>query len=379
MASLLSMGAGASEGLDKYLQRLMLEEQQAQAVRKQTADEGYRQQDLALRGRALDQSGESNRLAQESLQQNRQATLEAGQRDDLRTSLSQIPGGTEISPETYQSAIRLKAVPPERFDQQAAPSTDSMAAGVPESLAPNDPVASRIKLRQTPTEVATEARLADAERRAQLAEQALQLREGLGYGNLDARNRTESRLASYGGPVVPTQTADGVRNMPRGSEAVQGGETAPPKPASERAASDELSSLLELAQNTLQEGDSNGWVGVGPIAGTLGKTIRNWTGLNVAGGAKGQTNRQNISELEAFSSFAQGGKNLTATEKQMMNDYLSNIKQNPAVARQSLVRAIDSIKRRREALMSGIGSGGATSGGGKVTRYDIDGNVIEAP
>lgn len=357
MASLLSMGAGASEGLDKYLQRMMLEEQMANAQQKTASDDAYR-------NKALEQSGEANRLTREALQQSRQETQTASLRDDERANISRMPGGTVFTPERYDSVIKLRAAAPEQFDNQADPDPAAGAEGVPMALAQNDPSgASTIRLRKTPTEMAADSRIADAERRAGTAEQALELRRMLGEGNLDARNRTENRLESYGGPVVPVQTPGGVRYTPRGADAVQGGEVSPPKPAAERTANDELKNLLALAENTLTEGDSNGWVGVGPIAGTFGKTLRDWTGADVAGGAKGQTNRQNISELEAFSSFSQGGKNLTATEKQMMNEYLSNIKQNPKVARQSLVRAIDSIKRRQQALMSGIGSGGADAGG----------------
>jgi hypothetical protein len=362
------MGAGASEGLDKYLQRMMMEEQMAAAQQKTAADNDYR-------NRALEQSGEANRINRDLLQQNREATLEAGQRDDVRTSLSQLPGGTEISPETYQSAIKLRAVPPERFDNQANPDPAATSEGVPSALAQNDPSgASTIRLRKTPTEVAADSRVEDALQRADLAERSLQLQDEIGHGNLNLRGRTEDRLTSYGGPVVPTQTPDGVRNMPRGSEAVQSGTTSPPKPASERTANDELKNLLSLAEGTLKEGDANNWAGVGPIASTLGQTIRNWTGADVAGGAAGQTNRRNLGELEAFSSFSQGGKNLTATERQMMNEYLTNAKQHPTVARQNLEAAINSIKRRQEALMSGIESGG--TGSGKVTRYDLDGNVV---
>lgn len=377
MASLLSMGAGASEGLDKYLQRLMLEEQQAQAVRKQTADEGYRQQDLALRGRALDQSGESNRLAQESLQQNRQATLEAGQRDDMRASLSQLPGGTEISPETYQSAIRLKAVPPERFDQQAAPSIDSMAAGVPESLAPNDPIASRIKLRQTPTEVATEARLADAERRANLAEQALQIRETLGQGNLDARRTTEARLQSYGGPVIPVQRGDTVYNTPRGDAAVQAGQTSPALPSPQRqemtditTARQQIAGILELMN------DEQAARGLGPTAGIVAG-VRNYdpTGItdNMAGGDKGQMLRDKLSKLRATALFSSGGKNLTSGEQKVVDAFMASTLKNPKVTLQQLKDMDEQFKLRDAAIQGSAGSG---AGGKKVTKYDLDGNEV---
>lgn len=85
MASLQALGAGAAEGLDTVLQRMLLEERQKEVERSNQADEGLRQQTLtqnapaaqaltderrssiAARQSALDQQGKEEKAAQDLL------------------------------------------------------------------------------------------------------------------------------------------------------------------------------------------------------------------------------------------------------------------------------------------------------------------------
>lgn len=94
MASILSLGGGASEGLDTILARMMLQQRQAEVERAARADEG-------LKGRQIDESAAQRKLAQASLDQSRSDTEESRKRDDVRGILSMRQAGTEIDPATY--------------------------------------------------------------------------------------------------------------------------------------------------------------------------------------------------------------------------------------------------------------------------------------
>lgn len=131
MAPLLSLAAGASEGLDNLLARLMLEAKFEEDKRSTLATEDYR-------NRSLEESAETRRLQQQSLDESRKATEASRLRDDARATVQALPKGSIVSPETYQG-LTGAGVAPEFFLREASGADrGAMAEGVPESLAPNN-------------------------------------------------------------------------------------------------------------------------------------------------------------------------------------------------------------------------------------------------
>lgn len=130
--SILDVGAGASEGLDKVLERMMLQQQIDERVRSAKADE-------EMKGRQLEESSAQRALTQRSLDQSREATQAGQLRDDVRATNAMRPKGRVISPEQYDTEVKSGGISPDFFLRKAVPDEEAVDSGVPESLAQNDP------------------------------------------------------------------------------------------------------------------------------------------------------------------------------------------------------------------------------------------------
>lgn len=252
MADWGNIGAGAAGGLDDLFTRMRLEEQVANQTAAQKESARHNVAAEGLQSRTLEENAAIRRQSAADLATQRSNAETNMQRDDLRAAISQLPGGTEISPETRQSAIKLHAAAPERFDEQSAPDRQAVAQGVPESLAQNDPTATRIKLRPTPQELTNAERL-----------QLQQLRDEKNAGIAQHRERRltdNPPISIIANPDVP----GGTLIVTRGSAIGQ------PGPQTSAARTKELDTEVgfDALENLKSLFDRNPDIG-GPVEGRL--------------------------------------------------------------------------------------------------------------
>lgn len=259
MASqLLATGAGAAEGLETLLARLMAEEKFAEQKRSTLAEEDYRRQ-------ALGETSALRQQQQQSLDQSRRALEESRIRDDIRGTLNMRPTGTVVDPAQFQYETGRGGAPADLYTPIASgPDPTAVAEGIPASLAQNAP--------PTGYEFAGTAQSQQAGERLAQQRELAQMRDEM------ARER-ESRLASYGPPVViigDPSSPGGVRYSPR-AEAV--GQPGPPTGAARTALSD-----AEVALETVDRliaGYNEDFIG--PVAGrlrTFGAALPSLGGIN---------------------------------------------------------------------------------------------------
>lgn len=117
--SMMALGGGAAEGLDKLMARLMAEREQSrleagqqEVMRSNRAEEGLRGRDLEMRARErADTIGEMRRFHDQT---------EAGrQRDDVARTIEQRPIGSEVTEEEYSRERQFKT-PEAAYHREAA-------------------------------------------------------------------------------------------------------------------------------------------------------------------------------------------------------------------------------------------------------------------
>jgi len=80
------------------------------------------------------------------------------------------------------------------------------------------------------------------------------------------------------------------------------------------------------------------------------------------GGMEGQDLRNMVGDLFASGLFAEGGKNLTATEKNLAGRFRASVDTNPQAAEAALKELIDSVNRRLGSFrQTGPGGGPAAT------------------
>lgn len=110
--------------------------------------------------------------------------------------------------------------------------------------------------------------------------------------------------------------------------------------------------LLQNAKLALELGRRTNWNGVGAFGtGRLKQFGFQQLGM---GSQDDEDLRNLLDSLRAESSFARGGKNLTGTEKGMIDQFLMNVNRNPRSADQALENFIAQLARRRGNIAPGI-------------------------
>lgn len=142
MASFLASGAGAADGLEVLLARLMREQQVAQQAKVQDAGISHQGASLAetvrshqaeegLRGRAIDDSAANRALAREQSAA-RDSELEQNRvRDDVRARESLRAPGTDVSPQEFGQVQRMGVLPLSSYQESAGDFPDQTTTTVP--------------------------------------------------------------------------------------------------------------------------------------------------------------------------------------------------------------------------------------------------------
>lgn len=115
MATPLSIGAGANDGLEEYLNDMLRQQALSETVRHNQATE-------SLTGRGIDategyraEAQRQNALVHQQMEQDREARQANMVRDDTRAGLDELMPGAQISKATHDNAIKVGAALPERF------------------------------------------------------------------------------------------------------------------------------------------------------------------------------------------------------------------------------------------------------------------------
>jgi len=100
---------------------------------------------------------------------------------------------------------------------------------------------------------------------------------------------------------------------------------------------------LNLIQDIKAQGDKIGWRGIGPVAGTIGSKLFQYTGLG--SNVEEEKLRSMISQLRARASFQEGGKQFTGSEKALLDAFLATVSSNPTAARARLEQFEESARK----------------------------------
>lgn len=122
MAPILGMAAGAGEGLDTYLERLLKEHELSQrdTAQAETGRHNIATEDYQLK--ALADNNLTRRSIAGAADADRDATRSNTEAVNMGKSLDELVDGTRVTPQTQRRALALKAVPPERFGAEMPPS-----------------------------------------------------------------------------------------------------------------------------------------------------------------------------------------------------------------------------------------------------------------
>lgn len=122
MAPLLGMAAGAGEGLDTYLERLLKEHDQTLQGQQLQETSRHNQAGEEYQLKALADNIAGRRDVASMASADRRATADDREGVQLGKGLDELVDGTRVSPATQRRAIDLRAVPPERFGAEMPPS-----------------------------------------------------------------------------------------------------------------------------------------------------------------------------------------------------------------------------------------------------------------
>lgn len=247
MAPLLGLAAGAGEGLDTFLARMLAEHELEQRgiAQQETGRHNRATEDIQLKSLA------ENNLTRRSVAGAADADRDAARQDRegvaLGKGLDELENNAIVSPETRSRALNLRAVPPERFKGYQPPSMGKSDPSQPvgqEEVGPSEggfPIvgSAASKLAMSRVGDARAARESTDEYRNDM----LKFREDT---NALARAR-EGRLTDWGPPVITIGTPDapgGATIVPRGR--VGEGAPAPPTPT-QRVSTSDIDAALKLA------------------------------------------------------------------------------------------------------------------------------------
>ena len=119
---LLAAGAGAGQGLEDVLNRMLLEERLKQEGAAQQETVRHNQADEAFRNRSLDVTDAERTSRDASLNADRQERIGAKNREDAMKNLDTTPIGTILSPDTRNTLMKGVGGVPEQFGDYQPPS-----------------------------------------------------------------------------------------------------------------------------------------------------------------------------------------------------------------------------------------------------------------
>lgn len=335
MAGLLDYGAGASSGLEAVLERRMKE--QIAQQQQQRIDEEIRSNmaSEALGRDTLQENTALRQVQQAALDEDRKSRREAALRDDIRARVNLRSIGAEVSPEEYDEELKIGRIPLSAYEQSTQMSGDD--ASEPRSL---------IKFKGTQPQLIGEERLKVAQERAEAAEASAR-------ANREISQHRENRLTNWGPPTViigDPNTPGGARVI--GRDQLPTGGAAAPLPSPERQKVDAYRTTIDMVDDILAQGEKTKWGGVGPIAGPVGGALMKYGGI---GDPEQETLRNMLNQLKAQASFAEGGKQFTGTERQMLESFLAGVNQNPQAAILRLKQFRESAQRYLDTVGAGPG------------------------
>ena len=381
----LSMGGGAAAGLETLFKRDREEELIRQALERQQANERYQTGQLDI------QRQTSERLARSSGLQDELTEVQLGMLRRIAGGGGGQQGNASVNPNVTAPSHQT----PTQVDLSGGVGVGQLPPNTPEGrgalsiagINPNEVHGTIQNARPeqlTPEETfyqrwAEENGLQDWRK---IPHQQLgQLREKW------LSERPPSPMATNPFVVQVWDPVSGQARWATRGDAV--GQTATP-PAAQRerlAAYDTVIGLLDAIE---EQGEKVGWKGLGRVEGPVDSMVTGIFGNEnpitkafSSDPAGEERLRALISELRARASFAEGGKQFTGTEKELVDAFLGGINQHPDVIRQRLQVARETAKRSRASLgapgagpveqqtTSPAGSGGppAPGGGGGADWY----------
>lgn len=323
MAGLLAYGAGASDGLDKYVERLMAEhelgirqKQQEESVRHNRSTEDYNAENMRLQNQ-LRSDAQQDRLdiaGQASKDRQSNIALKAAEMQPIDSLVTEKDAGAQMAAGVPRANYEWE---PGNMGMTVAPTKENPMG---EEVGPR---LTGFRWRGSQKDLSAADRLELDSRRAAGTKE---------YQNRRATTAeaAEDRQERWGPPVVTVgdpNTPGGTRIQPRGTIPSQG--VTGPAPAGERTKIDNYKNTLNTIARIKRLGKETNWKGVGPIAGRLGSAGMELLGQ---GDPKDEELRNALSQLNADASVDRGGKTFTETEKKMLAEFLANYKQNPTAA-----------------------------------------------
>lgn len=358
-SAILAAAGGAGQGLEALIKRKMLEDQLQLQQQKEVNDQSYRTKALASVDADRKQRADETRQWHDSTSADRAADNFRQEGDSLRQNMQYMQDGTEFTPE--QKALHLK----HNFPAGMFPETDEYVPLPGGDSGPSQNAQHTIRLnRITPK--------GGSDRPANLQQKTYTLRrpgqpERAVDGNYNPRT---GRVTSLDGQditdfvehrdapdrvLTPVEGADGHTELQPRKDVKPG--TPAPLASSTREGIDMRTSLLATAKEAKELGTKIGWNGVGPWDGTVGAFAHKYLGANVSGGDDGELLRNKLSRLTT-AAFADGGKNLTGTEKGIFDQFMASTKLNGKV---DAARLDEFIKEMEKAQSIHLGdTGGAT-------------------
>lgn len=158
-----------------------------------------------------------------------------------------------------------------------------------------------------------------------------------------------ARLIPRSEMLVPVQQPDGTTIYAPRSQA-QG--LTPPLPVDQRNRMQAYRQTLDLIGALEEQGAKTNWGGLGGFgAGRIrGMAFRNLG----AGNPEEEVLRNMLDQLKARASFQEGGKQFTATEAALLNNFLAQVSSNPLAAQTSLRSFKESAQRAVGGMTAGV-------------------------
>lgn len=348
----LDLGAGAADGLETLLARMLEEDRFAETQRSNQADEAYRGDSLRINEGIRREQQKANTINQQRLDQDR---------DHNRTvrTVSMRPIGATVSPQEMEREVAA-GTPEALYDQQPEqiPSTSFGSAGTRQ----NEGKSAQILFKGTQSAQDTERRISDAERARDEANRDRDAARAINAAR-------EGRLQSYGPPVVfvgDSNSPTGSRGVARPDAVGQPGPAAATATARLNAYRRTLQMIQDMKGHTADEYAS----ALGPLDATVGAKVQqflpkpissaaNKVGL-AGGGPKGEQIRTNLNRLKSFASFDEGGKQFTGTEQALLESFLALATQQPETA----ILRLGELEKSLNNTMRQLETGGGGAGGG---------------
>lgn len=371
MASLLNYGAGAYAGLEDIMDRDYKRQVEERLLAAQQEQSRHNQAEEGLSGRTLDLNTQLRTDAQKSLEESRKSAETNLLRDDIRTAATIRNRGDVVTPQERAREMDAGLLPSSDYKQTnryEGMSGDDASDPVGQDefqWIGKDPKAATGQTNTKGFKLAGKRIVAQETPDGRVMFQGKDITDDPRL----APDQADDRM------LIAVQAPDGSTVLkPRGSAAGQ----QPPLPAAERQQVEGLDYLDSLVDETLKLGDQSGWAGVGPVKSLAGK-LHDYTPIDLAGeGDAGKTLRAKIEQIRTESSFAQGGKNLTPTERAALDSFLATVAQDPATAKLRLQEYQKEARTKRQGMLAG----GSTTpppnnGGAGRVYYDADGNPIK--